>query len=52
MKTYIQRGKLYVWIPIVYSLLQGSHGLAGLYGFGADDIGDLQVQSYILSVEL
>lgn len=39
-----------VWVLISDSLLEGSHGLFGRYGFGSDDVGYLEVQGDVLPV--
>lgn len=46
--AYIQRAQLGVWVLIADAFLQRAHGFFGLDGLGSNDIGYLEVKSYVL----
>lgn len=48
--SYVQGAQLGVWILVADALLEGAHGIFGRHRLGADDIGDLEVQSYVFTV--
>jgi hypothetical protein len=51
VEPYVEGAKLGVRVLVVDALLQGAHRLLGLHGLGADDVGDLEVESDVFPVD-
>lgn len=49
--TYVQGAQLGIWILVADAFLERAHGFLWRDGLGSDDIGYLEVQSYVLPVE-
>lgn len=50
-QTYVQGAQLRVWVLVADTLLERAHGFFRWDSLGPDDVGYLEVQSYVLPVE-
>jgi DNA-binding helix-hairpin-helix protein with protein kinase domain len=50
-EPYVEGAKLGIGVLVVDALLEGAHGFLGLHRLGADDIGYLEVEGNVFTVD-